>query len=82
MVLRKLLNTFGVGLLLQLKSRSARGASHHPAFMANWRTISHMFYSSFYSVDDRNEDVRLVRKSKLMTFSSNWEIRFDSKINC
>ena len=28
-------------LMLRLKSRSARGASHHPAFMRNCLTISH-----------------------------------------
>ena len=29
-------------LLLQLKSRSARGASHHPIFMGNCTTINQM----------------------------------------
>ena len=28
-------------LLLRVKSRSARGASYHSAFMGNWPTISH-----------------------------------------
>ena len=28
-------------LLLRLKSRNARGASHHPAFMGNCLTINH-----------------------------------------
>ena len=35
-----------------LKFRSARGASHHPAFMGNCRTISHTFYSLIYLVDE------------------------------
>ena len=39
-------------LLLRLKSPSARGASHHPAFMGNCRTISHTFYSLIYPVDE------------------------------
>ena len=30
-------------LLLPLKSRSTRGASHHPAFIGNYLTISHTF---------------------------------------
>ena len=30
-------------ILLQLKSRSARGASHHPVFMGSRPTISHTF---------------------------------------
>ena len=30
-------------LLLRLKSRSTRGASHHTAFMDNWQTINHTF---------------------------------------
>ena len=33
------------------------GASHHPAFMGNCRTISHTFYSPVYPVDEGNEDV-------------------------
>ena len=32
-------------LFLRLKSRSAKGASHHPAFMGNSPTISHTGYS-------------------------------------
>ena len=60
-VLWKLLNTcgwiFDACLLLQLKSRSPRGASHHPAFMGNCQTISHTFYSPIYPVDEGNEDV-------------------------
>ena len=31
-------------LLLWLKSRSTRGASHYPAFMGNYLKISHMCY--------------------------------------
>ena len=42
-------------LLLQLKSRSARGASHHSAFMENCWTISHTFYSFIYPVYEGNE---------------------------
>ena len=45
------------GLLLWLKSWSARGASNHPALMGNCRTISHTFYSPIYPVDEGNEDV-------------------------
>ena len=49
MVLWKLLNTcgwiFGAWLLLQLKSRSAIGASHHPPCLDNCRIINHTFYS-------------------------------------
>ena len=44
-------------LLLWLKSQSVRGASHHPAFMGNCRTISHKFYSPIYPVDEENDDV-------------------------
>ena len=43
--------------LLRLKFWSARGASHHPAFMGNCRTISHTFYSLIYPMDEENEDV-------------------------
>ena len=61
MVLRKLLNTCGwifvAWLLLQLKSRSVRGASHHPAVMGNCRTISHTLCSPIYPVDEVNEHV-------------------------
>ena len=39
-------------LLLRLKSRTAGGASHHPAFMGNFRTINDMFYSLIYPVDE------------------------------
>ena len=42
-------------LLLWLKFWSARGASRYPAFMGNCQTISHMFYSLFYPVGERNE---------------------------
>ena len=38
-----------------------RGASHQPTFMSNWRTISRMFYSPIYPVDEGNEDVGLVQ---------------------
>ena len=31
-------------LLLRLKSRTARGVSHHPVFMGNCRAISHTCY--------------------------------------
>ena len=63
MVLWKLLNTcgwiFGACLLLRLKSWSARGASHHPAFICNCRTVSQTFYSPIYPVDERNGGVDL-----------------------
>ena len=42
-------------LLLRLKFRSARGASHYPAFMGNCQTISHTFYSLIYPVNEGNE---------------------------
>ena len=42
-------------LLLQLKFLSVRGASHHPALMGHCQTISHMFYSLIYPVDEGNE---------------------------
>ena len=32
-------------LLLRLKSRSARGAFHHPAFMGSCPTISHTYFA-------------------------------------
>ena len=32
-------------LLLRLKSRSARGAFHHPAFMGSYPTISHTYFT-------------------------------------
>ena len=48
---------FSTYLLLRLKSRSVRVASHHPAFMGNCRTITHTFYSLIYPVDEGNENV-------------------------
>ena len=39
------------------KILGAGGASHHPAFMGNCRTISYMLYSPIYPVDEGNEDV-------------------------
>ena len=53
-------------LLLWLKSRSVRGASHHPAFMGNCRTISHKFYSPIYPVDEGNDDVGSVSDNILL----------------
>ena len=53
-------------LLFWLKSRRARGASHHPAFMGNCRTISHKFYSLIYPVDEGNDDVGLVSDNILL----------------
>ena len=53
-------------LLLWLKSRSARGTSHHLAFMGNCRTISHTFYSPIYPVDERNDDVGSVSDNILL----------------
>ena len=46
------------GILLQVKSQCARGASHHSAFMGSCPTISHTF-SIGYPVDDGNENVGL-----------------------
>ena len=53
-------------LLLWLKSRSAREASHHPAFMGNCWTISHKFCSPNYPADEGNDDVRLVSDNILL----------------
>ena len=53
-------------LLLWLKSRSARGTSHHLAFMGNCRTISHKFYSPIYPVDEGNDDVGSVSDNILL----------------
>ena len=44
-----------VTFLLQQKSKSVRGASHH----GNCRTITHTFYSPIYLVDERNGEVTL-----------------------
>ena len=56
-IFRKRLFCISFCLLLRLKSRSAKGASNHPAFMGNCRTISHTFHSPFYPVDKGKEDV-------------------------
>ena len=48
------------GLLLRLKSQSARGASHHPAITGNYQTINHTFYTPIYPLDEGNDDVGLV----------------------
>ena len=39
-------------LLRRLKSRSARVASHHLTFMGNCWTVSHMFYSLIFLMDE------------------------------
>ena len=45
-------------LLLRLKLRCARGASHLPTFMGNFRTISHTMNNSLiYPVGEGNEIV-------------------------
>ena len=44
-----------VCLWLQLKFRSASGASRHPGLMGNCQTISHTPYSPTYPVDGGNE---------------------------
>ena len=49
----------GATFLLQQKSQSARGASHHSGFIGNFRTITHTFYSPIYLVDERNGEVNL-----------------------
>ena len=51
---------------LWLKSRSARGTSHHPAFMGNCQTISHKFYTPIYPVDEGNDDVGSVSEKILL----------------
>ena len=53
-------------LLLWLKSRSSREASHHPAFMGNCQTISHKFYSPIYPEDEGNDDVGAVSDNILL----------------
>ena len=64
MVLWKLLNTcgeiFGACLSLRLNSCSVKGASHQSAFIGNFQTISHTFYSPVYATDEGNEDVASV----------------------
>ena len=59
--------------LLWLKSRSARGTSHHPAFMGNCQTISHKFYSPTYPVDEGNDDVGSV-SDKILLFLELFDI--------
>ena len=75
MALWELLNTCGwtfvACLLLQLKLRSAKEASH-PAFMGNYRTISHTFYSPIYPVDEENEDVGSVWDNISLFFRLVW----------
>ena len=72
MVLWKLLNTcgwiFSACLLLQLKSRSARGASHNPAFMSNCRTTGHTFHSPIYPVTQWVKEMRTWGRSAEITF--------------
>ena len=58
-------------LLFWLKSWSARGGSHHAAFMGNCWTISHKFYSSI-PVDEGNEDVGLVWDNIFLLFRLVW----------
>ena len=48
--LRGLKNTLCI--LLRLKSRSVRGASHHPVFIGSQPTISHMVFSRAYPADE------------------------------
>ena len=48
--LRGLKNTLCV--LLRLKSRSVRGASHHPDFVGSRPTISYMVFSRVYPTDE------------------------------
>ena len=48
--LRGLKNTLFI--LLRLKSRSVRGASHHPVFIGSRPTISHMVFSRAYPADE------------------------------
>ena len=44
-------------LLLRLKSRSTRGASHHPAFMGNCLIISHTCYRLVLLVVGVNQEM-------------------------
>ena len=47
-------------LLLQLKPWGVRGASHRLTFMSDRRTISHMFYSPIYPLDEGNKNVGMI----------------------
>ena len=47
-------------LIAPAKILECQGASHHPAFIGNWRAISHTFCSPVYPVDIGNEDLGLV----------------------
>ena len=46
-----------ITLIASAKISELEGASHHPAFMGNYRTISHTFYCPIYPVDKGIEDV-------------------------
>ena len=56
-------------LLLRLKCWSARGASQHPDFTGNCTTISHMFFSLIYPVDEFSlKEMRMWGQSKISSY--------------
>ena len=56
-------------LLLRLKCWSARGASQHLAFTGNCTTISHMFFSLIYPVDEFSlKEMRMWGQSKISSY--------------
>ena len=60
-------------LILWLTSRSARGASHHPAFMGNCLTISHTFFNLIYPVDKfALKEMRMWDQSKILSCFFVW----------
>ena len=59
--------------MLRLTSRSARGASHHPAFMGNCLTISHTFFNLIYPVDKfALKEMRMWDQSKILSCFFVW----------
>ena len=56
-------------LLLRLKSRSSRVASHHWAFMGNCPTNSHTFFSLIYPVEEFSlKEMRTSGRSKILSY--------------
>ena len=62
-------------LSLRLKLRSAREASHHPAFMGNCPTVSLIYQGDefFFSF--------LVKLNKVSTLGESKDLSFDSGVN-
>ena len=69
-------------LLLQLKPWGVRGASHQPAVMSDHRTISLMFYSPIYPVEEGNEDVGLIQFGVNKLSSLGQKTRREWRISC